>query len=436
MSFDSRITGSNLPPSSTVSGTGGTTGAQKQTNESKIDTTPPTITYVEKEGEGGAEPAKPDASKPVLDKGDLPDSTSTDTLNSLIDDASKKMTEGDPGVIATLSATEGDEQTIQEMTAATYKRLNDNSYLKEAGIQIGDDGITMKDETTGEQRPLSTMNVNPNLIQQMILGILLQDLRDQRAEAAGDRQKYLQDQVANNIMSSINKQIESDKSKASGADSSKAGEVIGWIGAILTEIVGVLTGNPGLIAAGILAITMMALQSSGGMEKITTAFAKSLEDSGMSKQAAQIFASVFLTVVIAGVTLALTFGAGASETLTNLAESIRDTIGATLKGAVGIELGTKEMADIVAKAGKVATLGVTAAQGGTQVASSVYEYKAGKAQAESMGFEAQAQDLDFNIQQMTDFLKAIITGGSVMKTFSKEMQTQYSTLGGIYGNIA
>jgi hypothetical protein len=108
-------------------------------------------------------------------------------------------------------------------------------------------------------------------------------------------------------MQSINKAIEADKSKEGGADAQKAGTAIGWIGAIMTAIVGILTANPGLIAAGLLAITMMTLQTSGAMEKMTTAFAKSLEQSGMNPQTAQMFASIFLTVLITGVTIALTF---------------------------------------------------------------------------------------------------------------------------------
>jgi len=89
---------------------------------------------------------------------------------------------------------------------------------------------------------------------------------------------------------------EADKARGSGADAGKAGTVIGWIGAILTVIVGVLTANPGLVVAGLFATTMMVLNTTGAMEKMTTAFAKSLEQSGMSKQAAQIFASVCLAM--------------------------------------------------------------------------------------------------------------------------------------------
>jgi hypothetical protein len=233
---DTRITGgSTTPPSTTASGTTGTNGAQRAKDDTKTETTPPPITFVEKEGDGGAEEAKPDPSKPVLSEPEVIHDMSTDELNGLITDADKKIIEGDPGAVATADGG-GSEQTLEEATAATYQRINNNAYLKDLGIQISEDGITIRDDETGEQRPLSESKVDPRLIQQMLLGILLQDLRDQRAEAAGERQKYLQGQVANNIMNSINEQIKAEKAKEGSADSGKAGEILGWIGAVLSFI--------------------------------------------------------------------------------------------------------------------------------------------------------------------------------------------------------
>jgi hypothetical protein len=99
-------------------------------------------------------------------------------------------------------------------------------------------------------------------------------------------------------------------------------------------------------------------------------------------------------------------------------------------------LDAEKIAGLIAKAGQASTLATTAGEGGAQTAGAVYEYKAGEAQAKSTSFEGEAQDLDFYIQQMVDAYKEALAGGGVLTAFSKQMQSQFSTLGGIFGNIA
>jgi len=207
--FDKRIqSGPSYQPRDV--GTGQAAGTQKTTTK-KIEGAPqdPPISTLEyKEGEGGTD-IKPDASKPTLDKPELSDNMSIQELNDLLMSANTKITEGDPQATEALLTTgEGEGQTIEEQDAAFYQRINDNTDLKDLGVKVSDQGVTVLDETTGEPRPLDGSKPNDRMLQQMLLAILLQNVKDKRAEAAGERQKFLQEQVANQIMQSIAKQTE------------------------------------------------------------------------------------------------------------------------------------------------------------------------------------------------------------------------------------
>lgn len=429
MNFD-RISGAGgRPPVGGAGEVGGAAAAQSKKVKGGAET-PPEITTLDKKG--GTGEVKPDAGKPVLDKPDLSPDMTTEELDALIQSAYGKFMEGDTEALSNIIAQAGG-QTIQEQTNAINDRLNKNPMLQQLGVKVGSDGRLSIKDSTGQQVPINQTRQDFRMIQQMLLAILLQQVKEDRAEAAGDRQKYLQSQSANQIIQAINKQIESDKAKESGGEAGKAGTIIGWVAAALSIIVGVLTANPALIVGGLIAVTMMTLQQTGAMEKMTTAFAKSLEQSGMSPAAAQIFASVFITVVVTAVTIAATFGAGSSTALANVAKNVAQTVAKELPQLAGMAatVGT----NVATKVGQVGTIVVTLGQGATSATASGFQYEAGKKQAEATGFEGNAQELDFNIQQMIDAMKQIASGANVLTSFSKQMQSQYTTLGGIYGNI-
>lgn len=367
---------------------------------------------------------KADANRPVLESPTLPENMTVQELNELLTSASKKLLEGDPEAMeVALADISSNDQTFEQETQALFNKLNKNPYLQQQNVSVRNDGqVVVKDPTTGAPRNLSS---DDRLLAQMFLAILMQELQNTRAESVSEKQKFLQNQAANNVIQQINKEVESQKDTKKSSDFSKASNIIGWIAAVATLVGGVLTANPGLIIAGVVAITVMSLQQGGVMDKATKALAKSLEDAGMSKRDAQIVASVIIAVAIVVVSIAAGAGGGSSSTLKDLATKAKDILKLTQK-----------MMTVTTKVMQVSMMAATTAEGAMGTASGVYQGKASQKQAESTKFEAVVQDLQYNIDELIKALKEVVEKAGVIKAFSKQMQDQFSTQSGIYQRMA
>ena len=212
-------------------------------------------------------------------------------------------------------------------------------------------------------------------------------LSDQNIEKLGDMLEKLQ------------------KKKSSGL----IGKIFGWIGAALGVVLGsvlaVISFGTGAAAAGVLislsvalAITMVVMTSSGGMDKMTQALAKPLAtifkamgmDASKAKKISNLVTQITVAVAVVAAQLALAIATGAANAVNFVSE-----------------LANKIMA-IVVKATNFALAADSMASAGADMASGTYNYQALESQADMTENKAFIKKIEVLIEQEKDMIKEII----------------------------
>jgi len=284
---------------------------------------------------------------------------------------------------------------IQEEDTSTY----DNAGLVTQGPP----------STPDLSKPDDVGNLTQLLLQvRMKLNEVQVKLNKEGIKANSLAQKALNDKRLKAILDAI-KQME--KSKKAGL----FGQIFGWVSAAALTIAGaalMLAGGAGapILAAGLIGLTMMTLQQTGAMDKITSELAKGMtklfEDFGMSKdtakQAGQIAAQVAIAVVVIGATAAVTLGTGGGGAAAELSQLQKLANLASL-AARGI--------------GGLATVG----SGAASIATGVYQFQATNFRADATEDKKKMMQLQAIIQQAIADLQKLMT----------DMQADFSKVAGM-----
>jgi hypothetical protein len=212
-------------------------------------------------------------------------------------------------------------------------------------------------------------------------------------KAKGDEIKELNDKK----MEEIQKQLEELKKKEKLSPFLKAfkwiGMALGAIASVATIAAGALTGNPLLIAGGIIGLTMtvnsIVSEATEGKVSIgagVTALAKAC---GASEETAKWIGFAFeLAITLVGV--ALTLGGG-------FASAASQTATTAMKAT-----------SIISTAATIASGANSVAQGAMQIASSVYDYRIAQAKAEMKDLEAILAKIQAAMESEEDFMEAVM----------------------------
>lgn len=168
----------------------------------------------------------------------------------------------------------------------------------------------------------------------------------------------------------LQKAIEASK-KASTWGS--LGKLLGWVAPALMVAVGVVLVATGygtalgamLIAGGVVGLIAQGLQECGAAQKIQEGLASLFEKMGMSKDAAQIVATITYQVVVVSVMIAASMGAGAigatgaavsasTQIAVGVMQALLGVAGAGM--GLGVAINEKEAADHQAKAAEINAL--------------------------------------------------------------------------------
>ena len=175
------------------------------------------------------------------------------------------------------------------------------------------------------------------------------------------------------------------------------GAIFGALASAVSVIAGTITGNPLLIAAGVIGMTM-AIDStislaSDGKYSLSAGFAKLGETMGLSKENAQYFA-LGLQLLMTAINICLSFGAGFSNSASNLASTVTNIdklskLSSSLQKTTNISNGV-----------------LTTAQGSTTIASSVMNYHLEQSKINQKELEAILERIKESIQTEKSFIES------------------------------
>ena len=212
-------------------------------------------------------------------------------------------------------------------------------------------------------------------------------------EMKGERQA----EINQKELEEIAEQLEKMKSKSILDKFLKAfqiiGVVVGAIASVASTVVGAVTGNPLLVAAGVAGI-VMTVDSALGMATdgkicIAGGIAAACEACGMDSETAQWVGQ--------GISMAL-----------NLATIVLNIGGAARMGAVTLDAASKVMT-VLSKTTMIASIvnGVNSvAQGATTIASGVYSYQIAQSKASVKDLEAILERIRTSIEMDKDMVEA------------------------------
>lgn len=181
------------------------------------------------------------------------------------------------------------------------------------------------------------------------------------------------------------------------------GIIVGAIAAVASTVVGALTGNPLLVAAGVMAMAMtvdmtLSMASDGKISFMAgmTALGKAC---GMSDETAQWFAFA-MQMVVTAISIGLSLGAG----FANVGSAAANLSSEVAKTAFNVAMRAQQVAQFTSAA-------VSVAQGGGTIAGAVIDYKISSSQADSKELEAILERIRSAIDLERDFLEAEMKRG-------------------------
>ncbi len=199
-------------------------------------------------------------------------------------------------------------------------------------------------------------------------------------EVKAEQQKEINDKELQQIAD----RLEEMRKKSTLNGFMKAFQIIGMIvGAIASAasiVAGALTGNPLLIAAGVIGMTMtvdsVVSMASDGKYSIAAGFTELGKKMGMSDEAAQWF-GFGMNMGIMLVSVGVSFGAGFASSASSAAQLSSEAV----KKAV-------DVTSMAAKVSNIASGVLTTATGAGTIAGAVFDYNIASSQADSKELEA------------------------------------------------
>ena len=176
------------------------------------------------------------------------------------------------------------------------------------------------------------------------------------------------------------------------------GVIVGAIAAAATITVGALTGNPLLVAAGVMTAIMtvdsVVSLASDGKYSISAGFTELGKKMGMSDEAAQWFGfGVQMALIV--VTVALSFGGAAAANTGNAATTVSEKVGETMSQVI-----TKS-STIANVAGGVNMVG----EGGATIAGAVISYNIAMCEKENLDIDAILEQIREAIKRGEEFVE-------------------------------
>ncbi|GHT94768.1 type III secretion system protein [Betaproteobacteria bacterium] len=187
------------------------------------------------------------------------------------------------------------------------------------------------------------------------------------------------------------------------------GMVLGAIASAVTVAVGVATGNPVLVAAGVImavmAVNSIVSEATDGKVSISAGIAKLAEKCGASEETAKWIGFAFeMAITVVGV--CLSFGAGITASAAKAAEAAGTVV------------------NILAKASSLTTVasGITSiASGGLTIANAKYDYQITNSKAMQKELEGIMERLRAAIEMETDFLESVMKRAEELLADVKEI---------------
>lgn len=173
---------------------------------------------------------------------------------------------------------------------------------------------------------------------------------EKQAQMARERIEVQKDNLESQHNAQMEKIQKSLDEMDKAAKTSLLSRIFGWLMAALAVVVAVVacvaTGGVavGAVVGAVIAVGSMILNETGAMEKITQGLSDLLQSMGMSKMAADIVASVGLTVALMAASLgssALSLGTSAANATLRLVQTgltVANTVigvGSTITGGIG-----------------------------------------------------------------------------------------------------
>ena len=176
------------------------------------------------------------------------------------------------------------------------------------------------------------------------------------------------------------------------------GMVVGAIASVASIAAGALTGNPLLIAAGVIGMTMtvdsVVSMASDGKYSIAAGFTELGKKMGMSDEAAQWFGfGVNMGIML--VSIGVSFGAGFASSASSAAQLSSQAV--------------KKAVDVTTMAAKVTNIAsgvLTTATGAGTIAGAVFDYNISKSQVDSKILEAILERLRESIEMDRKLVEA------------------------------
>lgn len=226
----------------------------------------------------------------------------------------------------TLTGSTTYDPTLQELPTPTGVQTTPTNRLNNAATIVAEPTITTEgdDATASDKLGLPSPKMSP-----ADLMLILESLRSKTEQTSLKTSKEdvqnimeLKKNEAAERLNKLDEQIEStEKSKKSG----EIGKIFSWIAAAAMTVAGAVLLATGvgtaagvaLLAGGIAMLTVLALQESGGMEKMMDGLTKSIMSTfGMSEEDARIFATCVVGVAIAAVAVVGTIFGGPAVGIT------------------------------------------------------------------------------------------------------------------------
>ena len=204
------------------------------------------------------------------------------------------------------------------------------------------------------------------------------------------------------------------------------GAIVGAIASAASIVAGALTGNPLLIAAGVVGMAMtidsVVSLASDGKYSIAAGFTELGKKMGMSDEAAQWFGfGVNMAIMVASI--AVSFGAGFATSANSIANASSQTV--------------QKLSQITSMASKATNIasGVTnIGTGATTIAGAVVDYKIAQSQADSKELEAILERLRQAIEMDKDLVEAEMErANDLMGKVREIVEDCVSTQGAILG---
>lgn len=203
-------------------------------------------------------------------------------------------------------------------------------------------------------------------------------------------------------LEALAEQIDKMKSKSFWSGFLKAfqiiGTVVGMIASIATAAVGVISGNPALVAVGVMGAVFaadgIASLASDGQVSLAAGFTELGKACGMSDADAAIFGGC-MSVVIQLAVAALSFGASSASSASNIATSATDTASKALNTISKVSTVTNAVEGVN---------GV--ASGVTGAALAVINNKIAKLEAQSLDIDALLEELRAQLARGEAFIEA------------------------------